>query len=99
MKVLVIGTGGALARQVALRLHEAKHTVIGMDWRPWPDAPSEMRVHQVDIRKRAKRAVKAMDDWIVEGRQPRKTMPAASDGGVSVEGSAAAPRHSTGNIP
>lgn len=53
MKVLVVGTGGALARRVALLLHEAKHTVIGMDWRPWADAPPGMRVHQVDIRKRA----------------------------------------------
>jgi UDP-glucose 4-epimerase len=53
MKVLIIGVGGALARMVALRLREAGHTVIGLDRRPWWDAPRDIEVHEVDIRKRA----------------------------------------------
>jgi UDP-glucose 4-epimerase len=53
MKVLIVGVGGALARMVALRLREAGHTVIGLDRRPWWDAPRDIQVHEVDIRKRA----------------------------------------------
>lgn len=53
MKALVVGVGGALARKVALKLREAGHTVIGMDRRPWWDAPRDIQVHEVDIRKRA----------------------------------------------
>lgn len=53
MKVLVVGVGGALARKVALKLRESGHAVIGLDRRPWWDAPRDMQVHEVDIRKRA----------------------------------------------
>lgn len=53
MKVLIVGVGGALARQVALKLREQGHSVIGLDRRPWWDAPKDMQVHEVDIRKRA----------------------------------------------
>lgn len=53
MKILIVGVGGAIARQVALLLREAKHTVIGMDRRPWFEAPKDIAVHEVDIRKRA----------------------------------------------
>ncbi len=53
MKVLVVGTGGALARLTALALRDRGHAVIGLDRRPWPDAPADVPVHQVDIRKRA----------------------------------------------
>lgn len=53
MKVLVIGVGGALARQVALKLREAGHAVVGLDRRPWWDAPKDLPVHEVDLRKRA----------------------------------------------
>ncbi|MFO0593790.1 MAG: SDR family oxidoreductase [Myxococcaceae bacterium] len=53
MKVLVVGVGGALARKVALKLREHGHSVIGLDRRPWWDAPKDMQVHEVDIRKRA----------------------------------------------
>jgi UDP-glucose 4-epimerase len=53
MKVLVVGTGGALARLVALRLRDAGHAVIGLDRRPWWDAPRDITVREVDIRKRA----------------------------------------------
>lgn len=53
MKVLVIGVGGALARLVALKLRGAGHSVIGLDRRPWWDAPKDIPVHEVDLRKRA----------------------------------------------
>ena len=53
MKVLIVGVGGALARLVALKLREAGHAVIGLDRRPWFDAPRDIQVHEVDIRKRA----------------------------------------------
>lgn len=53
MKVLVVGVGGSLARLVALKLREKGHAVIGLDRRPWWDAPKDMQVHEVDIRKRA----------------------------------------------
>ncbi|HEY0883277.1 MAG TPA: NAD-dependent epimerase/dehydratase family protein, partial [Archangium sp.] len=53
MKVLIVGISGALARQVALQLREAGHTVLGLDRRPWWDAPKDLAVHEVDIRKRA----------------------------------------------
>lgn len=53
MKVLIVGVGGAIARLVALKLREAGHTVIGIDRRPWWDAPRDIQVHEVDLRKRA----------------------------------------------
>jgi UDP-glucose 4-epimerase len=53
MKVLVVGVGGALARKVAIKLRESGHSVVGLDRRPWWDAPRDMQVHEVDIRKRA----------------------------------------------
>ena len=53
MKVLIVGVGGALARLVALKLREAGHSIIGLDRRPWWDAPRDIQVHEVDIRKRA----------------------------------------------
>jgi UDP-glucose 4-epimerase len=51
MKILVPGAAGAIARKVVTSLKEAGHEVIGMDRRPWPDAPVEF--HGVDVRKRA----------------------------------------------
>jgi UDP-glucose 4-epimerase len=53
VKVLVVGVGSALARQVALELRDRAHEVIGMDRRHWYDAPRDVEVHAVDIRKRA----------------------------------------------
>jgi len=53
VKVLIVGISGALARQVALQLREEGHTVMGLDRRPWWDAPKDIAVHEVDIRKRA----------------------------------------------
>jgi UDP-glucose 4-epimerase len=51
VKVLVAGASGAIARQLVMRLLRAGHEVIGVDRRPWPDAPIEF--YEVDIRKRA----------------------------------------------
>jgi UDP-glucose 4-epimerase len=42
-----------MARQVAMRLLEQGHEVLGIDMRPWPGAPRELELHQIDIRKRA----------------------------------------------
>ena len=53
MKVLIPGISGAIARIVAERLAEGGHEVIGVDPRPWPDPPSGVEMHPVDIRKRA----------------------------------------------
>lgn len=40
-----------MARMLALRLVQGGHAVVGIDRRPWPDAPIEF--HEVDLRKRA----------------------------------------------
>lgn len=53
MRVLVTGIAGKIGRIVALRLRESGHDVLGIDRRAWPDAPSEIELHQFDIRKRA----------------------------------------------
>lgn len=52
MKVIVTGVAGKLGRQVALRLAERGHRVVGLDHRPWPDAPKSIKVVSTDIRKR-----------------------------------------------
>ncbi|NLY95141.1 MAG: SDR family oxidoreductase [Myxococcales bacterium] len=52
MRVLVTGISGKLGRRVALRLVEGGHEVLGIDRRPWADAPPGVEVHQTDIRKR-----------------------------------------------
>jgi UDP-glucose 4-epimerase len=53
VKVLVVGVAGGTARQVALTLRERGHEVLGLDRRPWRDAPKGLRVFEVDLRKRA----------------------------------------------
>jgi UDP-glucose 4-epimerase len=53
MKVLIPGISGVLGRMVAGNLIEAGHDVIGIDRRPWREAPREIEMHDVDIRKRA----------------------------------------------
>lgn len=52
MKVLVTGISGALGTLVGRRLVDLGHDVIGIDRRPWIDAPSGVQMFQVDIRKR-----------------------------------------------
>jgi UDP-glucose 4-epimerase len=53
MKVLVPGIAGKLGRMLAERLLEKGHEVIGIDRRPFRDAPAGVEVHELDIRKRA----------------------------------------------
>lgn len=53
MKVLILGISGGIARQVATLLVREGHDVIGIDVRPWANAPPEVELHQVDLRKRA----------------------------------------------
>ena len=52
MKILITGVSGYLGRLVAKEM-ATDHEVIGIDRRPWPDAPPSVRIHQIDIRKRA----------------------------------------------
>jgi UDP-glucose 4-epimerase len=52
MKVLVPGIGGRLGKMLAERLIELGHDVIGIDRRPFRDAPKGLEMHEVDIRKR-----------------------------------------------
>ena len=51
MRILIPGASGAIARKVAARLVADGHEVVGIDRRPWLDAPIEF--HEVDVRKRA----------------------------------------------
>ncbi|MEA2749122.1 MAG: UDP-glucose 4-epimerase [Myxococcales bacterium] len=53
MKVLVPGIGGRLGKMLAERLLELGHDVIGIDRRPFRDAPPGIEMHEIDIRKRA----------------------------------------------
>ncbi len=52
MKVLLTGVAGKLGRLVALELVAQGHDVLGVDRRPWPDAPDSVRMFNADIRKR-----------------------------------------------
>jgi UDP-glucose 4-epimerase len=52
MKVIVPGISGLLARIVAKKLLARGHQVVGIDARPWPEAPDGIVVHTTDIRKR-----------------------------------------------
>lgn len=52
MRVLIPGISGGIARRIALRLLLDGHDVQGVDIRRWNDAPREIEVHNVDIRKR-----------------------------------------------
>lgn len=53
MKVLIPGVSGLLARIVARQLLAKDHEVVGIDARPWPDAPKAMTFYPFDVRKRA----------------------------------------------
>jgi UDP-glucose 4-epimerase len=53
MRILIPGIAGKLGQMLAERLLSQGHEVIGIDRRPWPDAPSGVEMHHVDIRKRA----------------------------------------------
>jgi UDP-glucose 4-epimerase len=53
VRVLITGITGRIGQMVALRLLEAGHQIIGIDRRPWRDAPAGVEMHNVDLRKRA----------------------------------------------
>jgi UDP-glucose 4-epimerase len=53
MRVLVPGMSGRLGKLLAERLLELGHDVIGIDRRPFREAPGGVEMHEVDIRKRA----------------------------------------------
>ncbi len=51
MRVLVTGVAGTLGRLVAMRLAQRGYEVIGIDRRPWSNAPEWIEMHEHDIRK------------------------------------------------
>ncbi len=57
MRVVVTGVSGRLGQLLALALTRAGHEVIGIDRRPWPQAPDGVEMHEVDLRKRPAEAV------------------------------------------
>jgi UDP-glucose 4-epimerase len=52
VKILITGINGAHSRMLALRMLERGHQILGIDRRPWPDAPAGVHVFQTDVRKR-----------------------------------------------
>ena len=52
MKVIVTGAAGGMGRLVARQLAGAGHRVLGIDVRPWLDAPPGVEMVVADIRKR-----------------------------------------------
>ncbi|HZO14249.1 MAG TPA: NAD-dependent epimerase/dehydratase family protein [Polyangiaceae bacterium] len=52
MKVLVTGAASPRGRLVIAHLHAQKHEVVGIDTESWPDPPSGVKLHVLDIRKR-----------------------------------------------
>jgi UDP-glucose 4-epimerase len=53
MRVLITGVSSKVANVVAERLLAGGHEIIGIDRRPWSDAPKGVEMFEVDIRKRA----------------------------------------------
>ncbi|QED26377.1 SDR family oxidoreductase [Microvenator marinus] len=53
MKVLITGISGKIGRMVAERVLKSGHKVVGIDRRPWPDAPKGVKIFDADIRKRS----------------------------------------------
>lgn len=53
MRTVVTGVSGRLGRIIAEQLVSAGHEVIGIDIRPWPEAPKGVEVLPLDLRKRA----------------------------------------------
>ena len=53
MRNLLTGIASPVAQHVARKLLAEGHSIIGIDRRPWTDAPPEVEMHAVDIRKRA----------------------------------------------
>jgi UDP-glucose 4-epimerase len=53
MRLLITGISSNLGRLVATLALQQRHSVIGVDRRPWPDAPRAVEMHRVDLQKRA----------------------------------------------
>jgi UDP-glucose 4-epimerase len=53
MRILVTGISSNLGRLVARLATARGFDVVGLDRRPWPDAPREIEMHAVDLTKRA----------------------------------------------
>ena len=53
MRVLLTGISGSSGRLVTKALLAGGHSVIGIDRRPWADAPEGVQMHRADIRKRS----------------------------------------------
>ncbi len=53
MKVMLTGISSPIAKLVAAELASQGDTVIGVDRRPWDDAPAGVEMHAIDVRKRA----------------------------------------------
>ena len=53
MKVLVTGLSGKIGQVVGREVVARGHALVGIDRRPWTDAPTGVVVHQTDILKRA----------------------------------------------
>ena len=52
MNILITGITSNIGRMVAQILQQEGHRILGLDRRPWPDAPPNVKMFQVDIRKR-----------------------------------------------
>ncbi|MFY9114656.1 MAG: NAD-dependent epimerase/dehydratase family protein [Dethiobacteria bacterium] len=52
MKILIIGISTTIGRRLAETLLSLGHNILGLDVRPWPDAPGEIEITRVDIRKK-----------------------------------------------
>jgi UDP-glucose 4-epimerase len=52
MRIVITGISGDIGRKVAERLVQRGHELLGIDRRPWPDAPRGVEMHHADIRKR-----------------------------------------------
>jgi UDP-glucose 4-epimerase len=53
MRVMITGVASPIARLLAHELTARGHSILGVDRRPWPEAPAGVEMHAVDIRKRA----------------------------------------------
>jgi UDP-glucose 4-epimerase len=53
MKILIPGIGSKIGQMVAHELLQGGHSVVGIDNRPWENAPKGIEVIDVDLRKRA----------------------------------------------
>lgn len=50
MRVAITGISGRFGRLLAQRLHR-RHTVVGIDRRPYHEKPADVTLHQIDIRR------------------------------------------------